>query len=41
MLRALSISSEEVGIGEPAIMRLHPDAVAALVALGRLDEARG
>jgi DNA-binding CsgD family transcriptional regulator len=39
MLRALFISSEEIGIGEPAILRLHPDAVAALVALGRLDEA--
>ena len=39
MLHALFISSEEVGISEPAILRLHPDAVAALVALGRLDEA--
>ena len=39
MLRALSISSDEIGIREPAIMRLHPDAVAALVALERFDEA--
>jgi DNA-binding CsgD family transcriptional regulator len=39
MLHALFISSEEVGISEPAIMRLHPDAVAGLVALGRCDEA--
>ena len=39
-LRALSISSEEVGIAEPAILRLHGDAVAALVTLGRIDEAR-
>ncbi len=37
--RALSISSEVVGIGEPAIMRLHGDLVAALVSLGRVDEA--
>jgi len=39
-LRALSISSEEIGIGEPAILRLHPDAVVALVMLGRIDDAR-
>ena len=39
MLHALFISAEEVGISEPAILRLHPDAVAALVVLGRLDEA--
>jgi DNA-binding CsgD family transcriptional regulator len=37
-LRALSIAAQ-IGVDEPAIMRLHPDAVAALVALGRLDEA--
>ncbi len=37
-LRALAIA-DEIGIGEPAIMRLHPDAVAALVATGRLTEA--
>jgi DNA-binding CsgD family transcriptional regulator len=37
-LRALAIS-EEIGIGEPAIMRLHPEAVAALVSAGRLAEA--
>jgi DNA-binding CsgD family transcriptional regulator len=39
LLRALSISSEVFGIGEPAILRLHADAVAALVALGRIDDA--
>jgi DNA-binding CsgD family transcriptional regulator len=39
LLGALRISSEEIGINEPAILRLHPDAVVALVALGRLDEA--
>jgi DNA-binding CsgD family transcriptional regulator len=38
-LRALAISSEEIGIAEPAILRLHGDAVAALVALGRIDDA--
>jgi len=38
-LRALTIARDEVGIGEPAIMRLHPDAVAALVAVGNIDEA--
>ncbi|MDQ1464992.1 MAG: hypothetical protein QOC73_1933 [Actinomycetota bacterium] len=37
-LRALAISNE-IGIGEPAIMRLYPDAVTALVAVGRIDEA--
>ncbi len=40
LLRALFISSEEIGINEPAIMRLHADAVEALVALARLDEAQ-
>jgi DNA-binding CsgD family transcriptional regulator len=39
-LRALAISSEQVGIAEPAILRLHPDAVVALVAVDRLDDAR-
>ena len=39
-LRALAISSEEIGIAEPAILRLHGDAVAALVTLGRVDDAR-
>ena len=39
-LRALSISSEEIGIAEPAILRLHADAVAALVVLGRIDDAQ-
>ena len=38
-LRALLISSEEVGINEPAILRLHPDAVEVLVTLGRFTEA--
>ncbi len=39
LLRALFISSEQIGINEPAILRLHPDAVVALVALARLEEA--
>jgi DNA-binding NarL/FixJ family response regulator len=39
MLRALSISSREIGINEPAILRLHPDAIMALVALARYEEA--
>ena len=39
LLRALSISSGEIGISEPAILRLHPDAIVALVALARIDEA--
>jgi DNA-binding CsgD family transcriptional regulator len=39
-LRAREISSDVVGIAEPAILRLHADAVAALVTLGRLDDAR-
>jgi DNA-binding CsgD family transcriptional regulator len=39
-LRALQISSEVVGIREPAILRLHADAVVALVALERIDEAQ-
>jgi DNA-binding CsgD family transcriptional regulator len=38
-LRALQISSEEIGINEPAILRLHPDAIEALIALGRVEEA--
>lgn len=37
-LRAVAIT-RVIGIGEPAIMRLHPDAVAALVAVGNLKEA--
>jgi DNA-binding CsgD family transcriptional regulator len=37
--RAIAISSGEVGIDEPAILRLHGDAVAALVSIGRLDAA--
>jgi DNA-binding NarL/FixJ family response regulator len=39
LLRALRISSEEIGINEPAILRLHPEAVEALIALGRIEEA--
>jgi len=39
LLRALLISSQEIGINEPAILRLHPDAVAALVAVARFEEA--
>jgi DNA-binding CsgD family transcriptional regulator/Flp pilus assembly protein TadD len=37
-LRALSIA-EELGVQEPAILRIHADAVEALVGLGRLAEA--
>jgi DNA-binding CsgD family transcriptional regulator/tetratricopeptide (TPR) repeat protein len=37
-LRAVTIS-RDTGIREPAIMRLHPDAVTALLAVGNLDEA--
>ena len=37
-LRALSIA-EELGVQEPAILRIHADAVEALVGLGRLVEA--
>ena len=37
-LRAVTIS-RRTGIEEPAIMRLHPDAVTAMVAVGNLDEA--
>jgi DNA-binding CsgD family transcriptional regulator len=40
LVRALLISVDEVGIREPAILRAHADAVAALVALGRFDEAQ-
>ena len=39
LLRALSISSDEIGINEPAILRVLSDAVEALVGLARLDEA--
>jgi DNA-binding CsgD family transcriptional regulator len=39
LLSALTISVQEVGIREPAILRAHPDAVTALVSLGRIDEA--
>jgi DNA-binding CsgD family transcriptional regulator/tetratricopeptide (TPR) repeat protein len=37
-LRAVAIS-REIGIDEPAIMRLHPDAVTALVAVGNIEAA--
>ena len=40
LLRALEVSTQEVGINEPAILRVHPEVVAALVQLGRLDEAQ-
>ncbi len=40
LLRAIEISVNQVGIREPAILRVHADAVTALLALGRLDEAR-
>jgi DNA-binding CsgD family transcriptional regulator len=39
LTHALVVSVAEVGIREPAILRAHPDAVTALVALGRTDEA--
>ena len=39
LLRALSISSEEIGVNEPAILRVHADAVEALVSLARYEEA--
>jgi DNA-binding CsgD family transcriptional regulator len=39
LTRAVVVSVAEVGIREPAILRVHPDAVTALVALGRTDEA--
>lgn len=38
-LRALSISADEIGVAEPAILRIHGDAVAALLGVGRVDEA--
>ncbi len=37
-LRALGIA-EELGVEEPAILRIHADAVEALIGLGRVDEA--
>lgn len=40
LVRAVVSSIEDVGIGEPAILRAHPDAVTALVALGRIEEAQ-
>ena len=39
LLRAIEISIQDVGIKEPGILRAHPDAVAALVELGRIGEA--
>jgi DNA-binding CsgD family transcriptional regulator len=38
-LAALAISRDSIGIGEPAIMRLHADAVSALVIIGDLAGA--
>jgi DNA-binding CsgD family transcriptional regulator len=38
LLRAVSIA-DELGVLEPSILRIHGDAVEALVGLGRLDEA--
>ncbi len=38
LLRALSIAVE-LGVHEPAILRIHGDAVEALVGLGRIEEA--
>ena len=40
LVRAVVSSIEDVGIREPAILRAHPDAVTALVALGRIEEAQ-
>ncbi len=39
LLRAIAVSTRDVGINEPAILRVHADAVAGLVSLGRFDEA--
>lgn len=39
LARAVAVSVSEVGIREPAILRAHPDAVTALIALRRTDEA--
>ncbi|HEY1488213.1 MAG TPA: LuxR C-terminal-related transcriptional regulator [Micromonosporaceae bacterium] len=39
LVRALVISVDQVGIEEPGILRAHADAVTALVALGRIEEA--
>lgn len=39
LLRALRISSEEIGIKEPALLRVHPDAVEALIALAHHEQA--
>ena len=38
LLRALAIA-DELGVKEPSILRIHADAVEALLGLGRLDEA--
>ncbi|MGZ4763865.1 MAG: LuxR C-terminal-related transcriptional regulator, partial [Ilumatobacteraceae bacterium] len=38
LLRALSIA-DELGVQEPSILRIHADAVEALVGLGRVEEA--
>ncbi len=39
LLRSWAIS-QEFGVGEPAILRLHGDAVVALVAVGRIEDAQ-
>ena len=39
LVRALRISAEDIGINEPAILRIHPDAVTAMVMLDRRDDA--
>jgi DNA-binding CsgD family transcriptional regulator len=40
LLRAWAISLD-LGVAEPGILRLHADAVQALVTIGRLDQAQG
>ena len=40
LVRAVLVSTEDVGIREPAILRAHPDAVTTLVTLGRIEEAQ-
>jgi DNA-binding CsgD family transcriptional regulator len=40
LLAAIRTSIQDIGIGEPAILRAHPDAVTALLTVGRIDEAR-
>ena len=40
LVRAVRLSTQDVGIREPAILRAHPDAVMALVTVGRLEQAQ-